>query len=114
MEAGEDKTREEGSDLRTNFMGDMESACDDLDKMIGDLEVLHEAVGVRLDATAVAEKPATPLSHSSLIEETVQHQPVPRKRDPGYPAAIDAAVTHARACTFASIGMVRNAEVLFR
>ena len=37
-----------------------------------------------------------------------------RKRDPGYPAAIDAAVTHARACTFASIGMVRNAEVLFR
>ena len=37
-----------------------------------------------------------------------------RKRDPGYPAAIDAAVTLARACTFASIGMVRNAEVLFR
>ena len=37
-----------------------------------------------------------------------------RKRDPGYPAAIDAAVTFARACTFASIGMVRNAEVLFR
>ena len=37
-----------------------------------------------------------------------------RKCDPGYLASIDAAVTHARACTFASIGMVRNAEVLFR
>ena len=37
-----------------------------------------------------------------------------RKRDPGYPAAIDAAVTLARACTFASIGMVRSGEVLFR
>ena len=37
-----------------------------------------------------------------------------RKRDPGYPAAIDAAVTLARASTFASIGMVMNAEVLFR
>ena len=37
-----------------------------------------------------------------------------RKRDPGYSAAIDAAVTLARACTFASIGMVRDAEVLFR
>ena len=37
-----------------------------------------------------------------------------RKRDPGYPAAIDAVVTLSRACTFASIGMVRNAEVLFR
>ena len=48
------------------------------------------------------------------FEETVQHRPVPRKRDPGYPAAIDDAVTLARACTFASIGMVRNAEVLFR
>ena len=37
-----------------------------------------------------------------------------RKRDPGYPAAIDAAVTLARACTFASICMVRKAEVLYR
>ena len=37
-----------------------------------------------------------------------------RKRDPGYLAAIDVAVTLARACTLASIGMVRNAEVLFR
>ena len=37
-----------------------------------------------------------------------------RKRDPGYLAAIDASVTLARACTLASIGMVRNAEVLFR
>ena len=37
-----------------------------------------------------------------------------RKRDPGYPAAVDAAITLVRACTFASIGMVRNAEVLFR
>ena len=37
-----------------------------------------------------------------------------RKRDPGYLAAIYASVTLARACTLASIGMVRNAEVLFR
>ena len=37
-----------------------------------------------------------------------------RKRDPGYLAVIGASVTLARACTLASIGMVRNAEVLFR
>ena len=37
-----------------------------------------------------------------------------RKRDPGYSAAKDAAITIARACTFAPTGVVTNAKVLFR
>ena len=37
-----------------------------------------------------------------------------RKRDPGYPAAIDAAIKVARAETFAPTCVVTNAEVLFR
>ena len=36
------------------------------------------------------------------------------KRDPGYPATINATIELARACTFASIGVITNAEVLFR
>ena len=36
------------------------------------------------------------------------------KRDPGYPAATDVGINLANACTFASTGVVTNAEVLFR
>ena len=36
------------------------------------------------------------------------------KRDPGYPAMINATIELARACTFAPTCVVTNAEVLFR
>ena len=35
------------------------------------------------------------------------------KRDPGYPAMINATIELARACTFAPTCVVTNAEVLF-
>ena len=37
-----------------------------------------------------------------------------RKRDPGYSAAKDAAITLARACTFVPTGVAANAKILFR
>ena len=36
------------------------------------------------------------------------------KRDPGYPAAIDAAIERGRACALAPTGVVRSAEALFQ
>jgi hypothetical protein len=66
------KTREEGNELRATFAGDMTSACDGLDEMIGDLEALHAAVSARFDAGAAPVEPATPLSHSSLMRREIE------------------------------------------